>query len=127
MILTFGEHTHTSLPKIKTDRANSALVKEELNSDNVTTVERSLGSAVVKTSHGPIEGIKLKTSRAGNTVTAYLGVPYARQEQMTHDCSYSLEALTLLYVRLNDWAILFLHISKMYRLKTRTDVYISIN
>ena len=82
--MTFGEHPHTSLPKIKTNRANSALVKEEFNSDDVPTLERSLGSAVVETSHGPIEGIKLKTSRAGNTVTAYLGVPYARQEQMTH-------------------------------------------
>ena len=81
--MTFGEHPHTSLPKIKTNRANSALVKEEFNSDDVPTLERSLGSAVVETSHGPIEGIKLKTSRAGNTVTAYLGVPYARQEQMT--------------------------------------------
>ena len=88
--MTFGEHPHTSLPKIKTNRANSALVKEEFNSGDVPTLERSLGSAVVETSHGPIEGIKLKTSRAGNTVTAYLGVPYARQEQMTHDYSYSL-------------------------------------
>ena len=91
--MTFGEYPHTSLPKIKTNRANSALVKEEFNSDDVTAVERSLGSALVETSHGPIEGIKLKTSRAGNTVTAYLGVPYARQEQ-THDYSYSLAVKT---------------------------------